>query len=84
MRRWWLWRSTNTASHIMARARRLATLIALITAGPSAHAIRSFGRGYDARVCMGAEAPVFSHAIAQPGKYMGVMDHFWTTGSSEE
>ena len=53
-------------------------------AGRGADAVRSFGRGYDARVSLGHASLIFEHQVADPTRMMGVMDHFWTTGSSEE
>lgn len=68
----------------MPRAANLQRLLLLgAAAAPAVRAVRSFGRGYDARVCVGHASPIFQHTIADP-RSMGVMDHFWTTGSSEE
>ena len=58
-------------------------LCLLLAAAAPARAVRSFGRGYDGPVCLHKPVNVFAHTVAS-GERLGVMDHFWTTGSSEE
>lgn len=65
-------------------ARRLMLRLVLESACASVvHGIRSFGRGADQSVCMGRPVTLLQHTVDSPAR-MGVMDHFWTTGSSEE
>jgi len=61
---------------------RVLLLLGLCLAQP-ALGVRSFGRGYEAAVCASVPTPFMQHTIADPRKYMGVMDHFWFTGSSQ-
>jgi hypothetical protein len=58
---------------------QLRLLLFKLLAGRGADAVRSFGRGYDARVSLGHASLIFEHQVADPTRTMGVMDHFWTT-----
>ena len=62
----------------------LRLLLCLLAAAAPARAVRSFGRGYDGPVCLHKPVTVFAHTIPSDHHRLGVMDHFWTTGSSEE
>lgn len=67
-------------------ATRTSLVLRLVLASASAsaaHGVRSFGRGADQPVCLGRPATLLQHTVESPAR-VGVMDHFWTTGSSEE
>ena len=63
----------------------LGSVLSLLLLPRRVASVRSFGRGYDARVCVsGPPMVVMEHEVSDPSRRMGVMDHFWTTGDSEE
>ena len=62
---------------------RFAVLVFASTYMSTVQGIRSFGRGFDHPVCLGRPVTLLRHTIDSPER-VGVMDHFWTTGSSEE